>query len=305
MGTESSPEKNPTNPTKVKCNKKVIVVALALALLIAVGVLLPTVIIPKVKSMPQNVFMFKKLSDGTYMIIGVKGSPSSVVIPETYRGKPVKQIDWGAFHGCTSITSIEIPDTPLTIPYLAFYDCVSLVKAKIPAEAISYIPKGKLTTLEITSGYVEYKAFEGCTSLKSVVIYDEVSWLSDYAFTGCTGLTSVTIGNGVRFIGEKAFFGCTSLTTLKIGNGVTDIDRFAFSVCSNLTSVVIPDSVTRVGYSAFSGCFNLTIYCEATSQPATWDSYWNPNCPAYWYSETQPTSTGNYWHYVNGVVTKW
>ncbi len=25
----------------------------------------------------------------------------------------------------------------------------------------------------------------------------------------------------------------------------------------------------------------------------------------YFYSETKPTNTGNYWHYVDGVATKW
>jgi hypothetical protein len=24
-----------------------------------------------------------------------------------------------------------------------------------------------------------------------------------------------------------------------------------------------------------------------------------------YYSETEPTDTGNYWHYVDGVVTEW
>jgi len=50
----------------------------------------------------------------------------------------------------------------------------------------------------------------------------------------------------------------------------------------------------------------LTIYCEAESEPSGWSSNWNDdNRPVYWYRETQPTEEGNYWHYVDGVATKW
>jgi len=29
------------------------------------------------------------------------------------------------------------------------------------------------------------------------------------------------------------------------------------------------------------------------------------NATKYFYSENEPTTEGNYWHYVDGVVTKW
>jgi hypothetical protein len=29
------------------------------------------------------------------------------------------------------------------------------------------------------------------------------------------------------------------------------------------------------------------------------------NAPRYYYSETEPTEPGNYWHYVDGVPTPW
>ena len=42
--------------------------------------------------------------------------------------------------------------------------------------------------------------------------------------------------------------------------------------------------------SAFKECDNLTIYCEAESQPASWDSSWNPdNRPVVW-GATMPTA---------------
>jgi hypothetical protein len=41
--------------------------------------------------------------------------------------------------------------------------------------------------------------------------------------------------------------------------------------------------VTSVGEGAFYECPSLTIYCETTSQPSGWDSYWNySNRPVVW-----------------------
>ena len=71
-------------------------------------------------------------------------------------------------------------------------------------------------------------------NIKSVVIEDGVTNISNYSFNGCTSLTSVTIPDSVTTIGDYAFYGCTSLT-----------------------SVTIPDSVINIGIDAF---YNTGIY---------------------------------------------
>ena len=216
----------------------------------------------------------------------------AIIIPETvktvitYR---VVGIGDAAFLGCTSLTSITIPNSVTNIGISAFYGCSSLLSISIPNNVTN----------------IDNNAFRGCTSLTSITIPNSVMSIGDYAFYGCTGLTSITIPNRVTYIGEYTFKGCTSLTSVTIGESVSEIGKSAFESCTSLTSVVwnaihcvnfiipdapfpnsvtsftfgekvehvpaylcydmsvlasitIPNSVTSIGGGAFSGCSSLT-----------------------------------------------
>ena len=101
-------------------------------------------------------------------------------------------------------------------------------------------------------------AFNGCKSLTSVVIGNNVTSIINETFSQCDNLTSVVIGNSVTSIGKNAFYYCKGLTNIEIPNSVTSIGEFAFSYCFSLTKIAIGNSVTSIGENAFYYCKGLT-----------------------------------------------
>ncbi len=145
---------------------------------------------------------------------------AALVIPDS-----VKSIGDFAFEGCTSLTSVTIPDSVTSIN----------------------------------------SAFKGCTSLTSITIPDGVTIISDYAFYNCSSLTSITIPDGVTNIGSYAYSGCYSLANVSIGKKVASIGEFSFYGCSSLVKVTLPKSLKAIGKGVFSKCSpKLEVYYNGT-----------------------------------------
>ena len=220
---------------------------------------------------PQGL-AFSLKDDGTYAVeVGQAKHLSKIVIPATYKGKPVTSIDDGAFSDCRNLTSVTIGEGVTTIGDNAFSGCNSALyteyklgnyigDAKNPYQVLIGVTNKNLSTYEINdrTKVIAYGAFRDCSRLTNITIPNSVKGIGSYAFYNCYGLTSVTIGEGVTTIGDWAFAYCSSLTSVTIGEGVTTIGDSAFNSCSSLTSVTIPDSVTTIGNRAFYNCDSLT-----------------------------------------------
>ena len=188
-----------------------------------------------------------------------------------------KLIAGGAFIGCSSLTSIEIPDSVTTIGAYAFYDCSSLKSVTIPdgVTLIGDCAFGDCSSLTSIDVGVENKYFSSVDgnlynkdktefiqyaigkNQNDFVIPNSVTNIIGYAFCNCSSLTSITIPDSVTSIGSGVFIGCSSLTSITIPDGVTSIGEYAFNGCSSLTSIEIPDSVTSIGSSAFENCSSI------------------------------------------------
>ena len=137
-----------------------------------------------------------------------------------------------------------------------------------------------------------------------------VTIIGEEAFMQCHELTHVAIPNSIISIKMYAFAGCSKLTHITIPDSVTFIDSEALSF-EGMTSVIIGKNVSDIYYKAFINCKNLTtVYYKGSA--ADWtriqiynDNNYLKNAVRYYYSEEEPTDNGNYWHYVDGVVTVW
>lgn len=136
--------------------------------------------------------------------------------------------------------------------------------------------------------------------------WSSVKMINDSAFAFKTSIKQVELGDKINTIGEFAFNYCRSLLSIELPNSLTTIKNYAFVDCTSLKSIVIPENVTTINQYAFTGCSSLTIFCKQDSPLTSWSSSWNSdNRPVYFFSEEQPSSEGNYWHYVNGIPTIW
>ena len=238
-------------------------------------------------------------------------SIKSVVIPDS-----VNSIGAQAFAGCTSLDAISISENVKKIDSLAFSSCTSLRNIIFPnnISSIGYGAFNECSSLDdivipssVTS--IGNRAFAGCSSLKDIQIPNSISNIS-CVFENCTSLVNMTIPDSVIYI-EGVFRGCTALNTVVVPDSVITIGSSAFNGCTSLTNIVIPNTITSINSFAFYQCDSLAnVYYFGDQDDwdtITIDSLNVPleNATRYYYSQSTPTTKGNFWRYVDGVPTPW
>lgn len=197
-------------------------------------------------------------------------SLTNIAIPNS-----VKYIDEHAFSNCSSLTDFEIPESVISIERGAFSGCLNLMRVYIPSSVIS-IGESVLSycenikSIKVSLENKVYCGVDNClidkktktlvAGCKNSIIPSDgsVTSIGEFAFYNCSGLKSIIIPNSVTNIGRYAFYFCSSLVSVVIPSSVTNIEDEAFAYCENLKNIEIPNSVTSIGNFAFSTCSSLT-----------------------------------------------
>ena len=179
----------------------------------------------------------------------------------------------GTFNGCTSLTSITIPEGIDTL-HMTFNGCSALTTVKLPST---------ITT-------IRKRAFYGCSSLTGLAIPDTVTSLSDYGedagtlFPHTCTLTVMNpsaariyaISNSIPYIVKGIFeLSGTAITgtnfrisgNFEIPNTVTEIRTNAFAGQDGLAVLTVPNSVTTIAADAFDGATSedFAVLLKSTS----------------------------------------
>ncbi|MDE7439487.1 MAG: leucine-rich repeat domain-containing protein [Clostridia bacterium] len=201
----------------------------------------------------------------------------------------------GAPSGILSNPDLVIPETYNGKPVLgigsnAFYQC-NLTSITIPSSVI----------------YIGSYAFAYNTRLSEVIIADSVTAIKDGAFRGAP-ITTFKCPKNLKAIEAKTFVNCTNLVSVIVNENLTSFDTAAFGDNPAIENIFFEG--TRTQWNDASRSWNGSkIWGYDNRGNVVNDLY---SVTINFYSETQPTKAGNYWHYdengnpalYNGIITE-
>lgn len=269
----------------------------------------------------------------TYLgyLFGAACYDENIVVPSSLKEVIVtdcNSIGDYAFYKCNHLTKIIIPETITRLGARAFEECSSLVCNEydnayyLGNEINPYVllMKNKLSNKENykinTKTKIIYRyAFYDCKYLKTISIPDGVISIGDHAFGKCSSLVYNEYDNGY-YLGNETnpylwFIQAKSkdIKSCEVHSDTEHIVPSAFEECKEIRKLILHDHLLSIGASIFTIDYSkVEIYYDGT--PTKWSSLTTGDndlfsSTIYYYSEIKPTEEGNYWHYMDGVVTKW
>ena len=242
----------------------------------------------KVSDSLKKEFIFTELVDGT---LSVKAGPycqgkEEIVIPSTYEGKTVSEIESESFQNLTKLKVLRFaPNSKIKkIGDYAFRGCTNLKYAVIP-QSVTQIGRSafKSCSSELMiyceaetrpSGYCDeygyywygsaYCIWYGTTdyieteNYKFGVKIDGTLSISKYLGSDANVVIPENYnGKSITSIGGSAFEGKNRMKSVTLPSTLTRISWNAFENCSQLKEIHVPNKVTEIGDNAFQGCTNL------------------------------------------------
>ena len=203
----------------------------------------------------KTIIIYYKVTSKGVIIVGTKGSPRYLTIPERIEGMDVIAIGSYAFavenkeahqgdsqeDGIEEL-SLEFQEvqTILTAPEIQ-KDKTALMSISLP------------NTITIIGAY----AFSGCSQLKKVYLSKNLYYIEEYGFAYCSNLEKIVFPKTLLSIGKYGFYYCKTLREIRLEEGLLTIGAYGFYNCRGLVKINIPSTTINIGTGLFLNCDSL------------------------------------------------
>lgn len=182
------------------------------------------------------------------------------------------RIGYKVFANCTKMTSLVIPLSIEEVDFDAFNGCSMLKEVKTPADFVRSLSLAKsndrypvIETLEITSGdVIDCYFIRDMKSLKKLVIGPEVGYVDNRAFEGCSYLSDIEVSEENKtYVSVDGCLIEIASNTLVLGSVNSVIPEMVERIASNafassaISQIIIPKNVQLVESYAFSAARSL------------------------------------------------
>ena len=231
----------------------------------------------------NGAFYYVLEADGTVTVEQYVGEDTSVTIPDTLSGAPVRRLSAYAFSNRGSMVSITLPDGIESIPWGCFSYC--------PAQIFTGIDGSTAKALSM-SGYSF--SVSGYPNASLRYTFDGITVKDLEISARSTGIKSLEIPKKVTAIAPEGYKDCRELTQVYLPEGITGIGESAFEGCLMLEAVSLPESLVSIGDKAFRDCVKLQrldLPDGLRSIPRCSDEGPFENCPASLYTNLMTSAS--------------
>ena len=183
--------------------------------------------------------------------------------PQAFMNQPLKSLEFSpamrsignaAFQWCVHLEEITWRRGLKFIEDAAFQGCKSLKGVLVFPESVKLIGQ---------------RAFDNCEKLEEIVLPNDLEDLRYAAFHYCHSLRRVEFnGHYLGVIPEECFYDCGELSDVRLSVNTRIISKDAFKWCVKLPSITLPRTITDIMSGAFAQCNSLKeIRCHAKCPP--------------------------------------
>ena len=197
--------------------------------------------------------------------------------------------DW-TFNNCSSIKTVNIPNTVKSVAPTAFADCGNITDIEWHAKSVEdyaslanapfYASRKKVTSFTLGEEVEHIPAYLCCgmSGISSLAFPAYLKSIGGYAFKDLTKIKQIHIPNEVETIGVNAFDSCIFVTSIYLGYQVSEIGDNAFKGCSRVNDITSMNTTTPVVYeNTLASISNYAyLYIQAGSKRSyQLDQYWS------------------------------